>query len=152
MLKPSSLFKKSSKECKFIKARHLVDSISTPLICRGLRISKFNYDFLGIRESVFGPSFLLTLDIEKDCFKSRKTVHKLHKHWANSIQANCDRRQGSWPSSSLSLEEVAVYLHCKVLWPSIFLIFIVWMHWRTLQSTIFSVGVIKVAYWDPRNC
>ena len=51
------------KECKFSKARQLVDSCSTPPICRGLRISEFNSDFLGIRESVYGPSFLLTLDI-----------------------------------------------------------------------------------------
>ena len=79
VLKHSSLFKKSSKECKFIKARLLVDSFSTPPICRGSRISEFNSNFLGIREFVFEPSFLLTLDIQKDCFKSRKTVHKLHK-------------------------------------------------------------------------
>ena len=51
------------QECKFIKPRQLVDSFSTPPICRGLRISYFNSDFLGIRESVYGPSFLLTLDI-----------------------------------------------------------------------------------------
>ena len=51
------------KECKFIKARQLVDSFSTPSICRGLRISESNSVFLGIRESVFGSSFLLTLDI-----------------------------------------------------------------------------------------
>ena len=51
------------QECKFIKARQLVNSFSTPPICWGLRISEFNYDFLGICESVFGPSFLLTLDI-----------------------------------------------------------------------------------------
>ena len=152
MLKPSSLFKKSSKECKFIKARQLVDSFSTPPICRGLKISEFNFDFLGTREFVFRPSFLLTLDIYNDCFKSHKTVHKLHKHWANSVQANCDWRQGSWPSSSLSLEEVAVYLHRRVLWPSIFLIFIMWMNWTTWQPTIFSVGAIEVAYWDSRNC
>ena len=63
VLKPLSLFKKSSKDCKFIKARQLVDTLSTTLICRGLRILDFNYDFLGIRESVYGPSFLLTLDI-----------------------------------------------------------------------------------------
>ena len=37
-------------------------------------------------------------------------IHKLHKHWANFVQANYDQRQGSWPSSSLSLEEVAMYL------------------------------------------
>ena len=51
------------QECKFIKARQLVDSFSTPPICWGLGISNFNSDFLGIRESVYGPSFLLTLDI-----------------------------------------------------------------------------------------
>ena len=45
------------------KARQLVDTCSTPPIYRGLRISDFNSDFLGIRESVYGPSFLLTLDI-----------------------------------------------------------------------------------------
>ena len=46
------------QECKFIKARQLVDTCSTPLICRGLRTS-----YLGIHESVYEPSFLLTLDI-----------------------------------------------------------------------------------------
>ena len=55
--------RKSSKECKFIKARQLVDSFLTPPICWGLRISESNSDFLGIRESVFGLSFLLTLNI-----------------------------------------------------------------------------------------
>ena len=49
--------------CKFIKTRQLVDSCSTSPICRGLRISDFNFDFLGIRESVYRHSFLLTLDI-----------------------------------------------------------------------------------------
>ena len=109
VLKPSSLFKKSSKECKIIKSRQLVDTCSTPPICRGLRISDFNSDFLRICDSIYGPSFLLTLDIEKDCFKSRQMVHKLHKHWANSIQANCDRRQSSWPSSSLSWRSCCVF-------------------------------------------
>ena len=81
VLKPSSLFKKSNnKECRFIKVRQLVDSFSTPPICRGLRISDFNSNFIRIRESVYGPSFLLTLDIQKDCFKSCQMVHKLHKH------------------------------------------------------------------------
>ena len=51
------------QECKIIKSRQLVNTCSTPLICRGLRISDFNSDFLGIHESVFGPSFLLTLNI-----------------------------------------------------------------------------------------
>ena len=62
VLKSLSLFKKSSKECKIIKSRQLVDTWLTP-ICQDLRISDFNSDFLGIREYVFGPYFILTLDI-----------------------------------------------------------------------------------------
>ena len=44
-------------------AQHMLDSYSTPPICRGLRSLEFKTDFLGIREYVFGHSFLLTLDI-----------------------------------------------------------------------------------------
>ena len=51
------------QECKLIKARQLVDTCSTLPICRGLRISDFNSDFLRICESVYRSSFLLTLDI-----------------------------------------------------------------------------------------
>ena len=68
-------------------------------------------------------------------------VHKLHKHWANSVQENYDQRRSSWGSSFISLEEVAVYLHRRVLWPNIFLIFIMWMNWRTLQPITSLVGV-----------
>ena len=82
----------------------------TTSMCRGLRsclthvldtsyLSRFKKEteilicFLGIRECVFGTSFLLTLDIYKDYFKGRQRVHKLHKCWAKFVQANCDRRQ-----------------------------------------------------------
>ena len=121
-------------------AQHLLDSCSTPPICQGFRNSEFWYVFLGIREYVFGPYFLLTLEIQKNFFKGRQKLHKLCKYWANFVQANCDQKRSSCPSSSLSLEEVAVYMHRRVLWPSIFLIFIVWMNWRTLQLTTFLVG------------
>ena len=76
VLKSSSLSKKTSWKCKFIKARQLhlsslrklfqpsvLDTCLTPPICQGLRNSKFWYDFFGIRECVFRLSFLLTLDI-----------------------------------------------------------------------------------------
>ena len=76
VLKSSSLSKKTSWKCKFIKARQLhlsslrklfqpsvLDTCLTSPIYRGLRNSEFWYDFLGIRECVFGPSLLLTLDI-----------------------------------------------------------------------------------------
>ena len=75
-----SLPKKTSWKCRITKARQLprqlayvevqgscsacvLDSCSTSPIYRGLRILEFWYDFLGIRECVFGPSFLLILDI-----------------------------------------------------------------------------------------
>ena len=77
-VKALSMFKKSSKECKIIKSRQLVDTYSIPPISRSLKIADFNSDFLGICESVYWLSFLLPLDIQKDCFKSRQTVHKLH--------------------------------------------------------------------------
>ena len=74
------------QECKFIKARQLVDSFSTPPICRGLRISESNSDFLGIRESVYGSSFLLTLTYKrivlraikryKSCTSTEQTLFK----------------------------------------------------------------------------
>ena len=54
---------KIKQECKFIKARQLINNFSSPPICRGLKISDFNSDFLGIHKSVYGPFFLLTLDI-----------------------------------------------------------------------------------------
>ena len=142
VLKPSSLFKKSSKECKFIKARQLVDTCSTPPICRGLRISDFNYDFLRIHESVYGPSFLLTLDIKRYtyCISIEQTLFK--KIVSGDKVLNL---------VLLFLGKVAVYLHHRVLWPSIILIFIMWMNWRILQPTIFSDWCFEVAYWNPRN-
>ena len=39
-----------------------------------------------------------------------------------------------------SCKKVAVYVHHRVLWPNIFLIFIVWINWKTLQPTTFLVG------------
>ena len=132
VLKSSSLSKKTSWKYKFIKTWQLagqlhlsslrklfqpnvLDSCSTSPICRGLRNSVFYSDFLRIRECVFGLSFFLTLDIYNDFFKSCQKVQKLHKHWTNSAQANCDRRRSSCLSSSLSLEEIVVYVHRRIL-------------------------------------
>ena len=53
---------KSVQETSWRSAYSLkLDSCSTPSICRGLWISKFWYDFLGINDYVFGLSFLLIL-------------------------------------------------------------------------------------------
>ena len=48
-----------------------------------------------------------------------------------------------WPKTKialvhLSFEEATVFVHRRVLWPKSFLIFIVWMNWRTLLPTSFS--------------
>ena len=80
VLKSSSLSKKTNWKYKFIKTRQLagqlhlsslrklfqpnvLDSCSTPPICRGLINSVFWSDFLEIRKCVFGLSLFLTLDI-----------------------------------------------------------------------------------------
>ena len=73
MLKSSSLSKKQTEKCKFIKARHLLD---TSYLSRFKKETEILICFLGIRECVFRTSFLLTLDIQRDCFKSRQRVHK----------------------------------------------------------------------------
>ena len=151
MLKPSSLFKKSSKECKFIKARQLVDTCSTPPICRGLRILDFNSDFLGIREFVYGPSFLLTLDIYKMIFLRAVKRYTSCTSIEQTLFKQIVTGDKVLDLIHLSFGEVAVYLHHRVLWPSIFVIFIVWLHWRTLQPTIFSDWCFEVVYWDLRN-
>ena len=75
-------------------------------------------------------SFLTTLDIYKDYFKGRLT-------WCKGfIDAYCGRRQ--FTLVHLSLEEVTTFVRRRVLWPRNFLIFIVWMNWRTLHPTSFS--------------
>ena len=60
VLKSSSLSKKQAEKCKFIKARQLLD---TSYLSRFKKETEILICFLGIRECVFGPSFLLTLDI-----------------------------------------------------------------------------------------
>ena len=103
----------------------------------------FRTVFHPIREYIFGFSFLTTLDIYKDYFKGRQMWHKLHKCEAKFCSCKL------WPETEfalvhLSLEEAAVFVHRRVLWPSNFMIFIVWMNWRTLQPTFF------VTWWSSR--
>ena len=47
-----------------------------------------------------------------------------------------------WPETyalvHLSFVKTTAFVSCRVLWPKSFLIFIVWMNWRTLQPTSFS--------------
>ena len=56
-LKSRSEERRVGKECKFIKARQLVNSFSIPPICRGLRNSEFNSDFHGFMNLSLGLLF-----------------------------------------------------------------------------------------------
>ena len=94
-------------------------------IYRGLWSSDFQADFHAIHECMFGLSFLTILNIYKDYFKGCKRLHKLHKSEAKSCSCKL------WPETEFALvhrscEEVAVFVHRRVLWPSIFSIFIMW--------------------------
>ena len=51
------------------------------------------------------------------------------------LHAYCDWKQ--FALVRLSLEEATASIHHWVLWPKSFLIFIVWINWRTLQPTSF---------------
>ena len=78
-----------------------------------------SYIYWELRKSVFHT----TLDIYKDYFKGCLT-------WCKGfMQAYCDQRQ--FALVHLSLKEVAAFVRHKVLWPRSFLIFVVWMNWRT---------------------
>ena len=92
----------------------------------------FISDFTHIHVYVFRFSFLITLNISKDYFNGRLTWW----NWMQRLlQAYCDRRQ--FALFHLSLEEAVAFVCSRVLWPRSFLIFIVWMNWRTLQSISF---------------
>ena len=49
----------------------------------------------------------------------------------------------------ISLEEAAVFVHHRVLWPSNFMIFIVWWTEELCSQHPSQVGD-QAAYWDPR--
>ena len=109
----------------------------------------FEYGFHPIRDHMFSLSFLTTLDIYKDYFKDRRMWHKLHKCWAKFCSSKL------WSETEfvlihLSCEETAVFVHCKVLWPRSFLIFIVWWTEKLCSQQPSQVGD-QVTYWDPCN-
>ena len=118
-------------------------------IYRGLWNSIFQADFHPIRECMFRLSFFTILNIYKDYFESRKRLQKLHKSTIPQVWRKV------WPETyfaliHLSLEEAAIFVHRRVLWPSNFMIFIVcWI--EELCSQHPSQVSDQVAYWDPRN-
>ena len=71
---------------------------------------------------MIGLSFLTILNIYKDYFKGRQRLRKCEAKFCL-----CKL----WPETEfalvhLSLEEVVVFVHLRVLWPRSFMIFIMW--------------------------
>ena len=98
-----------------------------------MKISFSGLFFYAYPSYVFRFSFLITLDIYKDCFKGHLNGCNLIQRFYASIL---------WPETyalvHLSLEEATAFVHHRVLYLRSFLIFIVWMNWRNLRSTFFS--------------
>ena len=96
---------------------------------------KFSFSELISLQSMsmcLGFFFLTTLNIYY--FKGCKRLHKYETKFCS-----CKL----WPEAEfalvhLSLEEAAVFVHLRILWPRSFVIFHHVMNWRTLQPTSFS--------------
>ena len=88
--------------------------------------------------------FFTTLNIYKDYFKGHQKLHK------------CEAKLCSYKLWSeiefflvhLSFEEIAVFVHLKVLWPRSFMIFFVWWNEELCNQHLSQVGD-QIAYWDP---
>ena len=94
----------------------------------------FRSDFISIRVYMFRFSFLITLNIYKDYFKGRKRLLECEEKFCS-----CKLwLETEFALVHLFLEEVAVFVYRRILWPRSFMIFIMWMNWRTLQPTSFS--------------
>ena len=108
----------------------LIDKLSIEIY----EIQFFRADFHPIRVYMFGFSFLTTLNIYKDYFNDHQRLRKCEakfcscKFWSKT----------EFALIHLSLEEVVMFVHRRILWPTCFLIFIVLINWRTLQPTSFS--------------
>ena len=101
-------------------------------------------DYMHILEYLYRVSFLTTLDIYKDYFKSR------HK-WCKVMQS--DYTCILWPETELALVHHILYRsYCvftpRVLWPRSFQIFIVGWNEELYSQHLPQVCVL-VTYWDP---
>ena len=153
-MKPCKSDQETSEEVLFIKARQnpfyrvlmlKLDRILTQAISvenYEIRFSKSNYTH--ILEYLCRFSFLTTLDMYKDYFKSR------HK--------GCKVKQRDNPCILwLEIKIALVYYilsrsYCvftpRVLWPRSFLIFIV-DELKNFTTNILSQVCVLVTYWDP---
>ena len=124
VLKPCKSIQESSEEVMDFKARQLVSievykvvstwcSTASQQISYLLRFMKISFQFWFHfnRGYMFGLSFLTTLNIYKNCFKGHQRLCKYEaklcswKLWSKI----------EFASVHLSLEEAAVFVHCRVL-------------------------------------
>ena len=113
----------------------IVSSIDT-LSVEVYEIQFFRANFTPIHEYVFRLSFLTTLNIYKDYFKGHQRLRRCEaklcscKLWLKT----------KFALIHLSLEEAAVSVHLRVLWPRSFVIFIVWRTKKLCSQHLSQVG------------
>ena len=113
----------------------IVSSIDT-LSVEVYEIQFFRANFNQIHVYMFRLSFLTTLNIYKDYFKGRQRLHEcqakfcLFKLWLET----------EFALVHLSLEEVDVFVHRRILWPRNFLIFIVWWTKELYNQHLSQIG------------
>ena len=145
-MKPCKYVQEWSEEVLSFKARQiaqqmylsrfkwwsLTDNLSTTISNKNYKNHTFRSVFHAYPSYVFSFSFLITLDIYKDYFKGRLNGCNLMQKFHASILW-----LETYALVHLSLEEVTAFVRNRILWPRNFLIFIVWINWRTLQPTSF---------------
>ena len=119
-------------------------SLTQAVSVENYEIRNFRYDYRHILEYLYRVSFLTTLDIYKNYFKS---YHK----WCKVLQKNnpCIL----WPETEITLYHHILYRsYCiftpRVLWPRSFLIFIVDELKNFATNNLFKLLEL-VTYWDP---
>ena len=163
-MKPCTSVQETSEEVLFIKSWQihihrglmlmLDSSLTEAISIENYEIRIFKYDFTHIHEYLCTVSFLITLDIYKDYFKS---CHR----WCNLMQS--DYTCILWleiifPRSSYSLLKL-LCLCAKDFVTKELLDLHCWMNWRTLQPTSSSSLCVShvleslhhwlVMYWEP---
>ena len=118
-------------------------SLTQAVFVENYEIKFSRSDYMHILEYLCRVSFLTTLDIYKDYFKSR------HK-WCKALQKNnpCIL----WPETEIAqVHHILCRSYCvftlRVLWPMSFLIFIIDKVKNFATNNLPQVGVL-VMYWD----
>ena len=107
---------------KAVSARDLTASSIDTLSVEVYEIQFFRTDFNLIRVYRFEISFFTTLNIYKNYFKVRQRLRECkEKFWLCKLWSKTE-----FALVHLSLEEVAVFVHRRILWPRSFVIFIMW--------------------------